>query len=512
VPDGSAEPSDSAPQSMESFSGDVRSIFFYNCEAQVGQSVGLHLFEARYRLLVQRALKEPSRHKQLIFLPNYREYIAAHGDIGFLASITHSRLIPDPAHGALPRADVQLRFEARVLVLFHWVEPGAHNLHECLFRRLPNVLAPPSSLLALQDVLEVSEDGLYTVNTRGETLGVHATPPSTQHRAGPLVSTLQDGEVIRGYERRDGWVRHDKGWSASRPRNDAAPCLLPERTAAQRYETTYSVSFIKPSANAPSHHMLLHAPSAAAAASVRAALNQASDSCDEPLLEVYVPGDEVTEPCARTMERVTRALNRYLIPLRGSTLSSRQLKQALLNMGEDISQCVEKSDLASLYDEKSRSPAASLIHASALVPQLLMGLQVPVACGSPCGMEIRLCDFVRAGDSDTFDEYILSQYRWELDSLRQSPAAATPEWPSHLANSATLHMRAAADPSAHVVLPARHAKLWKTDADAIVQKVLRRVNWQRLRLVFIAQRDPASPVSVLDIDLARCVADFVLTE
>eukprot|EP00965_Chrysotila_dentata_P060371 2000813-Pleurochrysis_carterae.AAC.2 len=52
VPDGSAEPSDSAPQSMESFSGDVRSIFFYNCEAQERSILFLHAISCVAPLLV----------------------------------------------------------------------------------------------------------------------------------------------------------------------------------------------------------------------------------------------------------------------------------------------------------------------------------------------------------------------------------------------------------------------------------------------------------------------------
>ena len=47
----------------------VRSIFYYNTEVQPGQSVGLHLFEPRYRVLVKRAVEEPARNRELIFLP-----------------------------------------------------------------------------------------------------------------------------------------------------------------------------------------------------------------------------------------------------------------------------------------------------------------------------------------------------------------------------------------------------------------------------------------------------------
>ena len=47
----------------------VRSLFYYNTEVQPGQTVGLHLFEPRYRILIKRAWEQPSRNRELIFLP-----------------------------------------------------------------------------------------------------------------------------------------------------------------------------------------------------------------------------------------------------------------------------------------------------------------------------------------------------------------------------------------------------------------------------------------------------------
>ena len=113
----------------------VRSIFFYNSEAELGTRVGLHLFEPRYRLMLHRAMTS-GRPKEIIFLPNYQNYVAAHGDVGFLATIVSYSAWPVSGLASsvteLPRADVTLRFDARVMVLFHWMAPHSGGLHECV--------------------------------------------------------------------------------------------------------------------------------------------------------------------------------------------------------------------------------------------------------------------------------------------------------------------------------------------------------------------------------------------
>lgn len=49
----------------------VRSVFFYNSYPMIGSHFGLHFFEPRYRLLVQRLLHEDNREKSFVFLPNF---------------------------------------------------------------------------------------------------------------------------------------------------------------------------------------------------------------------------------------------------------------------------------------------------------------------------------------------------------------------------------------------------------------------------------------------------------
>ena len=83
----------------------LRSIFYYNTCPQLDATVGLHFFEPRYRILVQRAMNDPQRARSFVFLPNYSDYQAAHGDLGYLATIVAFQPhAPNP--NELPRADV----------------------------------------------------------------------------------------------------------------------------------------------------------------------------------------------------------------------------------------------------------------------------------------------------------------------------------------------------------------------------------------------------------------------
>jgi Lon protease-like protein len=53
---------------MSSSYDGIRSIFFYNSEVQLGQEIGLHLFEPRYRLMIQRAMRDRSRSREVHIL------------------------------------------------------------------------------------------------------------------------------------------------------------------------------------------------------------------------------------------------------------------------------------------------------------------------------------------------------------------------------------------------------------------------------------------------------------
>ena len=126
----------------------VRSIFFYNQHPQLQSTVGLHFFEPRYRILVQRALQEPRRQRSFVFLPNFEDYQASHGDIGYLATIIAHRYCPTGDPNELPSADIKIHFGCRVLIHFHWVESDTGGLAECVCVPLEPRFADPMNDIA----------------------------------------------------------------------------------------------------------------------------------------------------------------------------------------------------------------------------------------------------------------------------------------------------------------------------------------------------------------------------
>ena len=171
----------------------VRSIFFYNSEPRVGQVTGLHLFEPRYRLMIKRAVEEPERQQQIVFLPNYRSYRPAHGDVGLIAKIT--RYNPHPAApGELPRADVELRFEARVAVLFHWIEEGSGSLCECVVQSLPELAPPPTDIEAVWRATHIELPGVNQLHPRIRATGASLVAGSRNVPSQPLLLHAESTE------------------------------------------------------------------------------------------------------------------------------------------------------------------------------------------------------------------------------------------------------------------------------------------------------------------------------
>ena len=126
-------------------------------ESQLQSTVGLHFFEPRYRILVQRALQEPRRQRSFVFLPNFEDYQASHGDIGYLATIIAHRYCPTGDPNELPSADIKIHFGCRVLIHFHWVESDTGGLAECVCVPLePRFADPMNDIAPLSSSAQIS--------------------------------------------------------------------------------------------------------------------------------------------------------------------------------------------------------------------------------------------------------------------------------------------------------------------------------------------------------------------
>ena len=88
-------------------------IFFYNSYEFPGTRISLHLFEARYKIMVKRIVHTS---RKFIFLPNFVNYKPARNDIGVLCEVTKCEILPDG------RAMVSAKCTGRIKIVDSWVE------------------------------------------------------------------------------------------------------------------------------------------------------------------------------------------------------------------------------------------------------------------------------------------------------------------------------------------------------------------------------------------------------
>lgn len=104
---------------------DVLPLFYYNdlLVSQIGDPMGLNLFEPRYQEMCRRMTTDP----RFIFMPNFEDYTARAGDVGFVIKLTQLRQQPSGAFG------IQGISESLVAVSCTWVEPETNGLHMAQF-------------------------------------------------------------------------------------------------------------------------------------------------------------------------------------------------------------------------------------------------------------------------------------------------------------------------------------------------------------------------------------------
>ena len=97
-------------------------IFFYNSYEFPGTRISLHLFEARYKIMVKRIVHTS---RKFIFLPNFVNYKPARNDIGVLCEVTKCEILPDG------RAMLSAKCTGRIKIVDSWIEPGTQGLYYC---------------------------------------------------------------------------------------------------------------------------------------------------------------------------------------------------------------------------------------------------------------------------------------------------------------------------------------------------------------------------------------------
>lgn len=97
-------------------------IFYYNVAMFPGQTLALHLFEPRYKLMMRRIV-DTSR--SFAYVPNFTSYKASPGDIALTAELKEVEFLPDG------RCLIEAALAARHKIIDHFVEEGTQGLHFC---------------------------------------------------------------------------------------------------------------------------------------------------------------------------------------------------------------------------------------------------------------------------------------------------------------------------------------------------------------------------------------------
>ena len=439
----------------------IRSIFYYNTHVEIGQTMALNIFELRYRIMVKRVMEEPSRNRELIFLPNFGDYVAASGDIGMLARVERYFPIPSDSSdpdGELPRAEIRLKLLDRVMVLWHWVEPGTKGLHECTFQRVP-LMPSPQLLEPLRDAMHVSAVSRYTVRTQQGFLNIHSSPESPDNLENVIGQLYEEEEVV-ALEHRPGWVRHGRGWSVSRVRFDDWVWLVPE----EPQELAPHALLMESSQNTNYSHLVMHGPSDEAIQRARRVYDQISPGSSAHVLAMQVPPVSETESVSAVLERLAAIyLRDALLPLvddSGSPsslaqLSTTELEQQLEAHGMDPSVICSKAGdhaglllIANARLEVDRQPWSRAVAAADVSAKLLLGTKVLVACGAPCGLCISGVNFARnpglAGGQPYSPHHPLVSNQavrgeWTIQAVRFVPVRPVVLLPSEVFRRAALH-------------------------------------------------------------------------
>lgn len=118
----------------------VAPIFYYNSTlGELGEEMGLNLFEPRYVLMCSRIAQGLSP-PVILFIPNFVDYCARPGDTAYEIQVTHLQQRRDGTFGF--RGVI-----ARLAVLeLHWQEPSTQGLSVGLYTPYPSTqVSPPLS-------------------------------------------------------------------------------------------------------------------------------------------------------------------------------------------------------------------------------------------------------------------------------------------------------------------------------------------------------------------------------
>jgi len=120
-------------------------IFYYNMTMFPGETLSLHLFEPRYKLMMRR-IADSSR--SFAYVPNFVSYAATVGDLALIAEVKELEFLADG------RCLLEATLRGRYKIVDHYVEEGTQGLHFCRLDPLHDTPVTGSDLTTLHGLSE----------------------------------------------------------------------------------------------------------------------------------------------------------------------------------------------------------------------------------------------------------------------------------------------------------------------------------------------------------------------
>lgn len=157
-------------------------VFYYNLPIFVGETLHLHLFEPRYRLMMRRIVDST---RKFLYLPSYREYKANPGDVAMLAELRDVHFFRDG------RAEIEAKIVGRYRVTSTWVEDGTGGLAYCRVEDMHDEGTAPERQQELEEAAAFARDKATALF-----LGSHDIRVAVVDRYGEMPAAAKGPEAL----------------------------------------------------------------------------------------------------------------------------------------------------------------------------------------------------------------------------------------------------------------------------------------------------------------------------
>lgn len=146
-----------AKSEMTQFTSSQYAIFYYNECLFAGSKLSLHLFEPRYKIMMQRVIQSS---RKFAYVPNFINYKASIGDVALIANIIEAEFLADG------RCLLEAAIEGRYIISDHFIEDGTQGLHFCRLDELhDDPLDAENTTLATQLLTMISTFSNHLIST-----------------------------------------------------------------------------------------------------------------------------------------------------------------------------------------------------------------------------------------------------------------------------------------------------------------------------------------------------------